>query len=327
MNKKTWIIIGGVVGVLFLCICLVVGGVITYNVTKNKIPSEPTPQAIIDTELDPTPEVVLPEIDTPVVEPTVEAIMDIEPTVEAQFNTDARDNQIYDARRVAGKFVLALADKDYKTAIGYTDNAMRDNPDTAGQLKGLVEDQGMQPVIWEWLENDDQGDYIEFTGVVNFADNRRGQVVVQTSKEEGEWRVNYIHLSTNGDPVDPGALSTWSEQRKLEEVAFAKATADYFLLDWIDQDWEGAYLLCAKPMKDQVGSQDDLAKVLKGVGATPDTRSWDQQDFIEPEGQTRPVIELNGTIDYVEGQSGPITMQLMWEEGFWSVVYFHVETK
>lgn len=339
MNKKTLIIIGGIVAALFLCICVVVGGVVAYNMSiKDKIISEPTPQAIIDSEpVDPTPEVVLPEIntpeadipevDTPEVKPTEEIIMEIEPTAEAQFDSNAGDVEINNARRVAGKFVLALADQDYKTAIGYTDNAMRNNPDTAGQLKGLVEDQGLQPMIWEWLKDDDQGDYIEFTGVVNFTDNRRGQVVVQTSQEEGEWRVNYIHLSTDGEPVDPGPLSTWSDQRKLEEVTFAKATADYFLMDWIDQDWEGAYLLCAKPMKDQVGGQQNLADILMGVGVTPDARSWDQQDFIEPEGQTRPVIELNGTIDYLGGKSGPITIQLMWEDGFWSVLYFHVETK
>jgi len=48
---------------------------------------------------------------------------------------------------------------------------------------------------------------------------------------------------------------------------------------------------------------------------------------IELESLEHPVIELIGTNDYKEGKSGPITIQLAWEDGYWSVMYFNVQAE
>jgi len=316
MNNKTILIGVGIAGVLFLCLCMAVGGFIAYRTISqtNEIISNIEPTEMFG-------EVVA----------TMEALPEILPTevIELPENeTEVQSTLDQDgARTAAGNFVLALSNHEYDSAREMTDASMRDSTDTTAQLQDLVENQGFEPQIWEWLTVEVNDNIADLTGVINFADGRRGKVEVQTTEENGQWVVNYINFTTDGESIDPGALSTWDDQRTNEELTFATATADYFIIDWADQDYENAYLLCASIFKDQVREQDELEEILTGLGVTPATWTWDSHSFIEVDGEERPVIELVGTVDYEAGKNGPITIQLMWEDGFWNVRFFDIKAE
>lgn len=342
MNKKTWIILGVVAGVLLLCLCLGVGGFFAYQ-TIDKSSAATEVSAQLTNVVVPTvaPEVVEPTLAPPTEAPPVEPepteapLVAPEPTEAPAIDPQATaaPAQVegalsdFEARMVASDFLRALSDQDYDSALSLTYSEMRNSPDAKSQLIDLVETQNFYPDIWEWTDVSVEDNLASMTAVINFVDGRRGSVELQTTAEEGSWFVNYIHFTTDGEPVDPGALSGWSDQRTEEELAFATSTADYFLFSWLFEDWQGAYDLCAQPMKDDLGGPDKIQTGLGGIGATPESWTWDSHDFIEVEGQVQPVIELSGVMQYEGGVSGPVLIQLMWEDGYWSVLYIDVKTQ
>ena len=167
MNKRTWLIVGGVVLVLFLCVCVAVAGFVIYNAS-----------------------VVARDVST-----TIESLATEMPSggdLSAQMAKASADLFLgfWKSGEIGAAYELGSA--EFKKEVGGSD-----------KLAEILNGTGLELSSWTWesvdqLELQDTGRPVQqLKGTATFADGTSGPVEVQLIEENSFWRVLYFDVKQN----------------------------------------------------------------------------------------------------------------------------------
>lgn len=309
MNKKVLVIVGIVSGLLLLCAC---AGVAFFAFSAQNIVNSVS------------------TIEAPLViaETAVPAAPVVDPNSTPAENTGLAAGAPT-AEEVADSFLTHLALERYDEAADATAAELRNDATMATQLEGIVIEKGLRPAVWTWTgvqEETEKGETY-FNGVVQYFDDRRGYVTVETRVENGAWMVYFLDLKADETLSVAGPAAGWSEDQKALELAIAETSADLFLEDWQNGDLASAYEYSHQTLKDEVGSAEKLAEILNGTGLQLNGWQWDAYEILEQGEDESPVLSLTGTAAFQDNMTGPVAIQLRSSGANWAVSFFDVKTQ
>lgn len=309
MNKKVLVIVGIVGGLVLLCAC---AGVAFFAFSaQNIVKSVSTLEAPLV-----------------IAETAVPAAPLVDPNPAPVENTGVAAGAP-NAEEAADSFLTHLALERYDEAAAATAAELRNDSAMAAQLEGIVVEKGLRPAVWSWTSVQEETEKGEtyFSGVVQYFDDRRGYVTVETRVENGAWMVYFLDLKADETLSVPGPAAGWSEDQKALELAIAETSADLFLQDWQNGDLASAYEYSHQSLKDEVGSEDRLAEILNGTGLQLNGWQWDSYEILEQGASESPVLSLTGTAAFQDNMSGPVAIQLRSSGANWEVSFFDVKTQ
>lgn len=309
MNKKVLVIVGIVGGLLLLCAC---AGVAFFAFSAQNIVNSVS------------------TIEAPLVigETAVPVAPVVDPNPAPADNTGLAAGALT-AEEVADNFLTHLALERYSEAVAITAAELRNDATMAAQLEGIVIEKGLRPAVWTWTgvqEKTEKGETY-FNGLVQYFDDRRGYVILETRVENGAWMVYFLDLKADETLSVPGPAAGWSEDQKALELAIAETSADLFLEDWQNGDLASAYEYSHQSLKDEVGSADRLAEILNGTGLQLNGWQWDSYEILEQGANESPVLSLTGTASFQGNMTGPVAIQLRSSGANWEVSFFDVKTQ
>jgi hypothetical protein len=163
MNKRTWLIVGGVVLALFLCVCLAVAGFVVYNLSA-----------------------VAKDVSTTVEGLATEIPAGLSSSDLAKLTADSYLG-LWKSGAIPAAYELGSA--EFKAQVG-----------SADQLAEILNGTGLELDSWVWestdqLELQDTGRPVwQLKGTATFADGSTGPVEVQLIEEDGRWMVLYFDI-------------------------------------------------------------------------------------------------------------------------------------